>query len=94
MNSGNALHAASNAMVGSAVSGGQLGPMIYAGGGGGGGPLGSMFGMGILSRQNVTIDTVENGFVVTIDQKCFICQDAQQVSETIIAHMIAKKLEK
>lgn len=99
MNVGNALHTASNAMVGSAVSGGSLGGMIYAGGGGsayggGGGAMGSIYGMGIMSRQSVTIDTVENGFVVTVDQKCFICQDTQEVANTIISQMVTKKMEK
>lgn len=62
---------------------------IYAGGG-----MGTMYGASVLNRTNITIDRVENGFVVTIESKAYICETAQDVSDKILAHMVTERMEK
>lgn len=62
---------------------------IYAGGG-----MGTMYGASVLNRTNITIDKVENGFVVTIESKAYICETVQDVSDKILAHMVTDRMEK
>jgi hypothetical protein len=76
---------------GSGMGGGGLGglpPSYYAGGGGG------LYSIGVINRTQVTIDTVENGFMVTIDGKAFVCETAEDVSQRVLAQMVTQKLEK
>lgn len=45
-------------------------------------------------RTNILIEQVENGYYVSINNKRFICIDPQEISERIIAEMVASKMEK
>lgn len=46
------------------------------------------------ARVNVQIDTVENGFVMTINGKKFICSEPKELGDMLIAHMVAQRVSK
>ncbi len=69
------------------------------GGGGGGGGLAQMNAYGIefersQKRTNITIEQVENGYYVTINNKNYICVDPQEIADRLVSQMVAKKMEK
>lgn len=46
------------------------------------------------TRVNVVVDTVENGFVMTINEKKFICAEPKELGDMLIAHMVAQRVSK
>lgn len=78
-----------NGMLGQAANTGGM----LAQGAGGGYPYGYPIEKR-HNRTNVFIDQVENGFVVSIDNKQFICNSAEEVSSRILAQMVTTKMEK
>jgi hypothetical protein len=46
------------------------------------------------TRVAVVIDTVENGFVMTINAKKFICTEPKELGDMLIAHMVAQRVSK
>lgn len=82
---------------GGSVGGGGIAQAVNMGGGGGGLAQMNAFSEEIQrahKRTNVTIEQVENGYYVSINNKRFVCTDPQEVSERIIAEMVASKMEK
>ena len=47
-----------------------------------------------LKRVNVVVDTVENGFVMTINEKKFVCSEPKELGVMLIAHMVAQRVSK
>ena len=47
-----------------------------------------------LKRVNVVVDTVENGFVMTINEKKFVCSEPKELGDMLIAHMVAQRVSK
>jgi hypothetical protein len=45
-------------------------------------------------RVNVVVDTVENGFVMTINEKKFVCCEPKELGDMLIAHMVAQRVSK
>jgi hypothetical protein len=45
-------------------------------------------------RVNVVVDTVENGFVMTINEKKFVCSEPKELGDMLIAHMVAQRVSK
>ncbi len=86
------LAAAQSANLGGSGMLGVTNATIYAGVGNE--RIGTMYGASVLNRTNITIDKVENGFVVTIESKAYICETAQDVSDKILAHMVTERMEK
>lgn len=48
----------------------------------------------VINRTNVAIEQVENGYIVTIDNKRYICETAESSCQQILTQMVAKKMEK
>ena len=46
------------------------------------------------TRVNVVVDTVENGFVMTINEKKFVCTEPKELGDMLIAHMVAQRVSK
>jgi len=47
----------------------------------------------VIDRTNVTIEQVENGYIVTINNKRYICDTAESACQQILVQMVAKKME-
>ena len=47
----------------------------------------------VVSRTNVLIEQVENGYLVTIYNKHYICATAESACQQILVQMVAKKME-
>jgi hypothetical protein len=46
------------------------------------------------TRVNVVVDTVENGFIMTINEKKFVCTEPKELGDMLIAHMVAQRVSK